>query len=201
MRKIRLILALFVPALLAAQGAVLAVAQPNATSVAATSADTARPDQLQNLSNSLATAPDADTSLAIAEKIQVLWLATDSSTAELLMRRALLAIHTQNLDVALNVLDKLVDLSPDWAEAWNKRATVRYLLDDEQGSLDDIERVLKLEPRHFGALNGAAMIYEQQSNKAEALKAYRQVLSLAPQWPQVKAHVDKLAIEVEGQGI
>ena len=65
------------------------------------------------------------------------------------------------MQVSRTLLDKLIVLQPDWAEAWNKRATVRYLMDDEQGSMADIARVLVLEPRHFGALSGMGMILER----------------------------------------
>ncbi len=196
MQKFLLLLAISICGLTAPDALRWAAAQTATTPDAP-----ARTTQLSTLFDSLAKAEDSESTLAISEKIQALWLTTDSSTADLLMRRALFAMHTQNLDVALNVLDKLVELAPDWAEAWNKRATVRYMLDDETGSMEDITRVLKLEPRHFGALNGAAMIFEQRENKAEALKAYRHVLDIAPQWPQIKAHVEKLANDVEGQGI
>lgn len=181
----------------------LVAAQPAAAAavVQQEPADSGASSRLTNLFHSLAGAEDSPETLAIARKIEQLWLQQPSPTSDLLMQRALVAMNQQQYDVALNLLNALIRTTPDWAEAWNKRATVRYLLDDELGSLSDIERVLELEPRHFGALSGEAMILEHLQKKSEALQVYRQILNLAPQWPNVKTRVDHLTIEVEGQGI
>jgi len=108
---------------------------------------------------------------------------------------------SKNLEVSLALLDKIVVLQPGWAEAWNKRATVRYLLDDDQGSMADIAHVLALEPRHFGALSGMAMILERDGFRDDALRAYRRALEIAPQLTSVRNAVDRLTTAVDGQSL
>jgi tetratricopeptide (TPR) repeat protein len=82
--------------------------------------------------------------------------------------------------LALPMLTDLVERAPDWAEAWNKRATAFYLAGQHDLSLADIERVLALEPRHFGALAGKGLIYIARGQYREALAAYRRALAVNP---------------------
>ena len=70
---------------------------------------------------------------------------------------------------------------PDYAEAWNRRATIHYLLGNYQDSLADIEQTLTLEPRHFGALSGVGLIMQQLGENEKALHAFEQVLEISPQ--------------------
>ena len=81
---------------------------------------------------------------------------------------------------APSILDKLVETAPDWAEAWNQRATIRYLLRDFEGSLADIDRVLALEPKHFGALSGQAIILMHQGKMAAGQIALRKAVEIDP---------------------
>ena len=74
----------------------------------------------------------------------------------------------------------LIGLNPDFMEAWNKRATVRYVLDDFNGSQDDINEVLSREPRHFGALSGLGLINMQRGDLKNAIRSYEKVLQISP---------------------
>jgi tetratricopeptide (TPR) repeat protein len=156
---------------------------------------------LDDLYARLALAKDADETSGLVTAIDRLELDSGSDAGDLLMARAIAAINLKNYEVALALLDKIVDLQPDWAEAWNKRATVRYLVDDYDGSMADIAHVLKLEPRHFGALSGMGMILERGGFREDALRAYRRALAIAPHLETLKSNVDRLTKSVEGQDL
>jgi tetratricopeptide (TPR) repeat protein len=128
-------------------------------------------------------------------------LQSQSYTANLVMQRAMLASRMKNYPLALTLLDKLVALEPDWAEAWNQRATVRFLSEDFDGSMADIDKVLKLEPRHFGALTGMAVILQREGLDKRALEVFNKTLEIYPAQPDLKDTVDKLTLDVNGRDI
>ena len=96
------------------------------------------------------------------------------------MQRATASIEAQQYPLALSLLDKLVAWEPDWAEAWNQRATVKFIIGDLDGAMADINQVLKLEPRHFGALSGRVLIYLQQGKRDLALMDMIKALAIDP---------------------
>ncbi len=149
----------------------------------------------------LAKAQDPDEARGIVGLIQRLWMESGSDTADLLMARAMTAMDGKRSDVAAALLDDLIELRPGWAEAWNRRATLRFLDGDDAGSMEDISHVLALEPRHFGALSGMGFILARHGEPAAALRAMRRALSVYPGDVELKKAVDKLAPTVEGQDL
>jgi Flp pilus assembly protein TadD len=160
-----------------------------------------RQQKLNDLFGRLAASTDADETNGLIVAIDRLQLESGSNTQDFLMARAVAALGSHNLPVAQQLLDKIVILQPDWAEAWNKRATVRFMMDDEKGSMADIARVLALEPRHIGALSGMGMILERSGFRDEALRAYRRALEVAPQLASARAAVERLTAAVNGQSL
>jgi tetratricopeptide (TPR) repeat protein len=124
-----------------------------------------------------------------------------SPTADLLLSWAVEAIQKRNFPLALDVLDQIIVIKPDFAEAWNKRATVHFLVDDYSASLSDIRETLALEPRHFGALAGFGMILEVLDRKEEAIRVFRRALDINPRLEQVKTTLEKLERETAGSSI
>lgn len=161
----------------------------------------ARRRTLDDLYGKLAEAKDADESKGLASLIAAIWMRSGSDTADLLMSRAEKAIGDKKYTLAIRVLDKVVELRPNWAEAWNKRAAARYLDGDLNGSMADVDHVLKLEPKHFAALNGMAMILQRTGMEKRALQIYRRELAIYPHQPELEKTVEKLTLAVEGQGI
>lgn len=160
-----------------------------------------RGEMLDRLLGRLAKASDAGEAQGIASLVEQIWMHSGSDTADLLMARAMTAMNGNRHDVAEALLDQILALQPDWAEAWNKRATLRFLDNDDSGSMEDIGHVLTLEPRHFGALSGMAFILERHGEDKAALTAMRKVLELYPENTDIRKAVDKLTPTVEGQGL
>lgn len=112
-----------------------------------------------------------------------LWSQSGRADVDALMARALSAMGSRDFGLASLLLDEVVELVPGFAEGWNRRATLRFLIGDHAGSLADIERALALEPRHFGALAGRAMIHAAAGRHREALTDYRRALTANPFLP------------------
>lgn len=125
-------------------------------------------------------------SAPVEAKIWALWGASDSPTAEVLLTQSQRAINAGAPAEALSILDRLIAAYPDFAEAWNKRATLYFMMKRYDQSLADIGKVLELEPRHFGALAGKGMILERQKKYSAARTAFEEALAVNPNLEQVK---------------
>jgi tetratricopeptide (TPR) repeat protein len=117
---------------------------------------------------------------AMVAEIWRLWLQSGQPDLDAAMQQASNLMNHGLPALAMPVLDDIVTRAPGWAEGWNKRATVLYLIGEHDRSLADIERVLTLEPRHFGALAGIGLIRIQQGEHRAALAAYRRALAVNP---------------------
>jgi tetratricopeptide (TPR) repeat protein len=168
---------------------------------AAPAAPKTRAALLDELFDRLKTTSDDDEAQGIAGAIERVWLRSGSDTADLLMDRALKALNAKDNDLCRQLLDKIVVLDPDWAEGWNKRATIRFFADDYPGAMEDIAHVLALEPRHFGALSGMGFILQRADRDKEALAVFRKVLEIYPQQDDIRKIVEKLTLDVDGRDI
>ena len=135
---------------------------------------------LDQLFAQLRIAPDANAAHAIDQKIWIAWTSPADPLLAARMREILQLRGGMDLPSALVLLDALVVDYPDYAEGWNQRATIHYLMSDYDASLADIEKVLQFEPRHFGALVGRAVIYRGQGKQALAVKDMAAALALHP---------------------
>ena len=135
----------------------------------------------QTLLDQLERAQSMNEAGPIVDKLWREWTsAHKNSDEESLMSEGLVAMSEGNLDRAENIFTKLIELNPSFTEAWNKRATLRFMLWDFEGSLKDVEEVLTLEPRHFGALSGLGMIHLRLGDPERALKAYEDLVNIFP---------------------
>ena len=91
---------------------------------------------------------------------------------------------------SIKMYSKAIDLQPDFAEAWNKRATLHYIIGDYEKSISDIFRTLELEPRHFGALDGLAEIYFLQNKFSKAAQTYNKILEILPYSKKAKMRLE-----------
>ncbi|WP_425052343.1 tetratricopeptide repeat protein [Psychromarinibacter sp. S121] len=108
------------------------------------------------------------------------WLTAPDDAAQEVLDAAMARRSAYDFAGALKHLNILIETYPDYAEGWNQRATVLFLVGDYEGSLADVDEVLKREPRHFGALAGRAMIYFQQGRLPLAQLSVRKALTVHP---------------------
>jgi tetratricopeptide (TPR) repeat protein len=145
-----------------------------------------RAEQLDRLFGSL----QANTGLRDPAKTQAsiweLWSQSDSATADVLLGQSAKALDDEEPNIAEELINGVIANYPDYAEAYNKRATLYFRMRRYDASLKDIEKVLDLEPRHFGALSGRGMIYQQQGKTRDALKALREALAINPHLKSVE---------------
>ena len=123
------------------------------------------------------------------------WLAAPDQSSELLMSQIDRAMLSGELNIALNICNQLVDSTPSFAEGWNKRATLHYLLGDDDSSVADIRETLVREPRHFGAISGLGLIFVRQNNFEAALLAFEQVLIISPGSASAKSNAERIRNE------
>ena len=116
-----------------------------------------------------------------------------------LMQEGVVAMAQGRLGAALERFDRMVEQAPDFAEGWNKRATVHFLMGNYQASVGDIQRTLELEPRHFGALSGLGLIYDAIERPAAALRSFEAALAINPHLDSTKERIEQLRRELGGR--
>ena len=157
---------------------------------------------LDELFATLAAPGDEARSRAAEAEIQRRWAHSGSPTIDLLMGWAQQSLAAKDYGRALDFLDQVVMLKPDYAEGWNRRATIYYLADDYGKALSDLEKVLALQPRHFGALAGIGMIFRDIDRKADSLDAFERALALDPYLDsEIKDTIKTLGQDVRGKEI
>jgi tetratricopeptide (TPR) repeat protein len=137
----------------------------------------------------------------ITSEIWSIWIESGDDISNELIRRGILAMQVQRLDIALDHFDQLVKHEPGFAEGWNRRATVLYTMGRIQASIDDIQKVLALEPRHFSALAGLGMCYEVLGNDAAAAKAYALALAANPHLSRIHKRLQALREQIRRNNI
>jgi tetratricopeptide (TPR) repeat protein len=160
--------------------------------------ETAREDLLDALFTRLAD-PDAADWEQTQSRIVALWNASGSASMDLLATRADRAMEAKDYNTALLHLNDLTRLAPEFAEGWNKRATLHFVQGDYGPSLEDIARTLRLEPRHFGALAGLGIILDRLGDSKGALEAYRRAVAVHPNLEGAQEGIRKLERDVEGE--
>lgn len=142
--------------------------------------------RLDRLFGELHTTDDIDTANSLVRDIWAVWTENADPQVSDLMTDGMNAMQVGDWRRALIAFDEVVMLAPAFAEGWNKRATVYYYAGRLDESLADVERVLDLEPRHFGALSGRGLIYLDQGSLPEALNAFEHALDTNPHMPNIE---------------
>lgn len=123
----------------------------------------------------------------------------DDPIIDRMMRHGARLMAAEQMKRAAEVFDQVVTRAPAFAEGWNRRATLRFLTGDFDGSVADIRQVLNLEPRHFGALSGLGLIYMALERPQGALKAFERALQINPHMTIARRHAAHLRAQLKGQ--
>lgn len=119
-----------------------------------------------------------------------IWMQHPNADVEKLMQLGIQRMNLENYNEALVIFNGIIDSYPDFAEGWNRRATLYYVVGNYDASIDDIEKVLALEPRHFGALSGLGLVYLQRNELAKAKQAFENLVEVHPNSPNAKQNLE-----------
>lgn len=156
---------------------------------------------LDELYRQLAASESEKMSEQLDKVIQRVWISSGSPTVDALVRRALRAQQRKNNELAISLLDRVVDLAPDYAEGFARRAYVLYAEEDVERAIGDLRRAIALDPNHYKALDGLGDIFREIGRNKAALTVYRKLIKVHPHSAGVKTAIQKLELELEGQGI
>jgi tetratricopeptide (TPR) repeat protein len=157
-----------------------------------------RARRLDELYSRLREAEGARQARAIEAQIGMVIAQTGSDTADLLMARAQQAMQQRQADLALSLLDSVIDLYPETVEAWSRRATLYFARRELGRAITDIEHVLRLEPRHFGAMVGLGMMLQQLGEDKAALTVFKRAMEINPHIERVPQIIKRLQPTVDG---
>jgi tetratricopeptide (TPR) repeat protein len=160
-----------------------------------------RPKMLAELYEKLGEAKNTTAAQPIMKAIEDLWTESGSDTIDLLMSRAAQFANREDADLSLAILDAVVDIAPQDAEAWYLRAKVHIIKGQPERAIADFRRALSIDPKHYKASNDLGLVLEEIGAKKEALKAYRKALEVNPFLDDARQGVEALKREVEGQDI
>ena len=148
--------------------------------------------RLDDLFRQLKSTSDARQAGVIEAQIWQAWVAHDNSEYAQLMMTGIEQMNRNALGAALATFNQLIQNVPDFAEAWNKRATLHYLMRNFEASEADIRKTLELEPFHFGALSGLGLVYLGQGRYEQARNAFNDALEVNPHMSAVRSNVEQL---------
>ena len=165
-----------------------------------------RNNKLDKLFSKLKNTKDLSSAQVIENEIWEIWSIHPSDDRRGFRLTELLIQGTRLMDMrelskAYEVFTKVITVESDWAEAWNKRATVLYLMKQYESSLADIEITLVLEPRHFGALSGQALNYIELNLYEKAIKSYKSAQKIYPLLDSAKKMIPELQELINNQSI
>lgn len=157
--------------------------------------------RLDALFEELRVTPDAEVGAALTQEIWRIWRETDNVLADVLMAKGTRAMALEQYEQALAALNQVVAAAPEYAEGWNTRATLLYLMGDYVASAVDVRRTLALEPRHFGAWSGLGLIYANLGNERAALAAFAKALEWNPHLSGSRRNLEALRKMLQEEAI
>ena len=137
----------------------------------------------------------------VERKIWKEWSQSGSPAMDLLLNRGRKAMSQGDYAKAVDHFSSIIDYAPEFAEAWNARATAFFAWDRYGLSISDIQQTLVLNPRHFGAMQGLGRILEEMGDSENALSAYKAAIAIHPHRPGLISSIERLETKISGQDI
>jgi len=166
-----------------------------------TSAEQRKEAELDKLFWQLKRSAKADEAEKISRQIQGLWAQSGSDTVDLLMQWAEKAIEEMDWAQAMDFLDNVIMLKPEFAEGWMRRASIHIQRHDLTLAMLDLGKVLQLEPRHYQAMSHLGLVMEMTQRKHAAISIYNQALVFYPQFVRLQKRLDNLLDETTEQSL
>jgi tetratricopeptide (TPR) repeat protein len=137
----------------------------------------------------------------VVEKIWREWRRSGSDAVDFLLERGMDAMSNGNLEEAIDHFSAAIDHAPEFAEAWNMRATAFFMMEEYGLSVADIQETLRLNPRHFGALGGLGTILERTERPKQAQEVYKKLLEVHPHSENAQQAVERLTEQLKGTSL
>ena len=153
-------------------------------------------ERLNDLFSALLVSTDLTTLRATENKIWEIWFEHPNNNVEQLMQLGVTRMNYNRYADAMLIFSQLIENFPDYAEGWNRRATLHYVLGNYEESIADIEQVLDLEPRHFGALSGLGLVYLQQEQLSKAKQAFEDLIDVHPNSPNARENLRRVTEDI-----
>lgn len=148
--------------------------------------------ELDTLFEQLQATQEQQTGDEITDRIWTIWRESGDPEINALMRAGVSEMQTGRLRRAVQIFDQIIEKAPDFAEGWNKRATVYFFLREFEKSAQDVRKTLLLEPRHFGATAGLGLIFLELEYYESALEAFEKALNINPHLPGPKLQIERI---------
>lgn len=158
-------------------------------------------ERLEGLFEMLRDSQDTEELIEVEASIWEIWYQSGVAEVDALMLQAGELVRLGELAAAETIYASIIEQAPTFSEGWNRRATVRFYQRDYDGSLQDIEQTLKLEPRHFGAIWGLGMILGVQQDYERAIIAFEKLLEIKPNASDARPRIELLKQELARQSV
>lgn len=153
-------------------------------------------ERLDDLFSTLLISTDLTTIRSTENQIWEIWFNHANDDVEQLIQMGVTRMNYNRYAEAMLIFTQLIENFPDYAEGWNRRATLHYILGNLDESIADIEKVLELEPRHFGALSGLGLVYLQQKQLSKAKQAFENLVDLHPNSPNAQENLLRVTVDL-----
>ncbi len=153
--------------------------------------------RLDALFETLASTADPAEGASASEQIWQIWFEHADDEIERKLRQGHLSMQRRNFEVALEAFNEVIEAAPEFAEGWNRRATLYWLMGDHASSGADVKRTLELEPRHFGAMSGLGLLYTELEQYEAAVRAFEDALVINPHMIGPRRNIEHLRKQLE----